>query len=249
MAWDEGVLQAATEQCGPVTAGSPGENGDTEKCPVFQMVDTKEQSKCKIEMPPQISAEDVQGPFASLPGKNEVLYGPAYAKPAGGTPPPAQKKVEAKSVDRPADKKVDPLDVDHGTAFNVQQVTTPSSTVASSSAATSTTSSIVVAPAITSTSTLVAQVSPAPPPTTVPVAPPQPESPNANIAYKTRTTTYTQGNDIVEMVIIEEEVVVVVNADGSPYTPKQKRGEHLLQHQHLQRSRRRHAHHRRGGSL
>ncbi|KAL9132049.1 MAG: hypothetical protein Q9217_000177 [Psora testacea] len=36
-AWEEGILAAATEQCGPITPGSPGADGITANCPVFDM--------------------------------------------------------------------------------------------------------------------------------------------------------------------------------------------------------------------
>ena len=86
IAWEAGVLQAATEQCGPVTPGSPGADGITSKCPVFDIVPEAEQRQCKMELPSAMSKMNFASDLMSLPGNNPLQYGPEDAAVNPGTP-------------------------------------------------------------------------------------------------------------------------------------------------------------------
>lgn len=68
--WEEGVLQNAIDNC-------QDESGIIEDCKVFQLYSQTEMNQCKIN---HIDVEgDVSGPMGSLPGCNEVQYGPEPA--------------------------------------------------------------------------------------------------------------------------------------------------------------------------
>ena len=70
MGWDRTVLQNAVDQC-------TSDSGRVEDCPVFQLYPDSTAEGCKIAS--KIS-EDVQGPFAKLPGCNPVQQGPNEAQ-------------------------------------------------------------------------------------------------------------------------------------------------------------------------
>lgn len=84
--WDENFLQAAVEQC-------TNPSGRISDCPLFTLVDTKDQNQCKIKNPPMIASEKLSGKIGkTLPGGVTIHRGPS---PAGhGAPPPAANNVE-----------------------------------------------------------------------------------------------------------------------------------------------------------
>ena len=99
VAWDIGILDAATEQCGPDAPGDIGENGTITSCPIFDISSPYDQANCKIPtMPANLIESDVQGvqgdvegPLSALPGDNPIQSGPAPATHSSSTtssPPP-----------------------------------------------------------------------------------------------------------------------------------------------------------------
>lgn len=70
MGWDRSILQKAVDQC-------TSDSGRVEDCPVFQLYPDSVAEGCKLAS--KID-EDVQGPFAKLPGCNPVQKGPDRAQ-------------------------------------------------------------------------------------------------------------------------------------------------------------------------
>lgn len=70
MGWDRDLLQKAVDQC-------TNDSGRVEDCPVFNLYPDSTAEGCKISA--KID-EDVQGPFAKLPGCNPVQQGPDRAQ-------------------------------------------------------------------------------------------------------------------------------------------------------------------------
>lgn len=71
MGWDRDLLQRAVDQCTNLS-------GQVEDCPVFNLYPTSTAQGCKLA--PRIN-ENVQGPFAQLPGCNPVRQGPGMVPP------------------------------------------------------------------------------------------------------------------------------------------------------------------------
>lgn len=70
MGWDRDLLQRAVDEC-------TNNSGRVEDCPVFELYPDSVAEGCKLS--PKIN-EDIQGPFAKLPGCNPVQEGPDRAQ-------------------------------------------------------------------------------------------------------------------------------------------------------------------------
>ena len=95
VAWDIGVLDAATEQCGPDALGDIGYNGTVTGCPVFDISSPNDRAVCTIPaIPANFESDvrgvqnDVEGPLSALPGDNPVQSGPAPATHSSSTASP-----------------------------------------------------------------------------------------------------------------------------------------------------------------
>ena len=230
VAWEEGVLAAATNLCGPDTnPGDIGANGITSECPVFDITPNAEMVSCKIEKPANLVSLNVNGPIPSLPLNNPIQSGPAYAtRPTAGAPPPTslpQSPVPIPTLTYSSGSSgTNPEDGniynDHSTAFPTMSSSTTMSPTASS------TSSIAPVVNLQAVATTVA-----------PVAPDgNPEVANAAF-YTISTSMTTIGAIAYENVLVEEVVTVFVTLQPTE-TAVAKRG-HVHKHG-------RHQHHARG---
>ncbi|MCJ1393462.1 hypothetical protein MMC18_006337 [Xylographa bjoerkii] len=230
VAWEEGVLTAATDLCGPDTnPGDIGASGITSECPIFDITPNTEMASCKIDMPVNLTSLNVGGPMPSLPLNNPIQSGPAYAtRPAAGAPTPtplSQSPVPIPTLSYSSGSSgTGPEDgdiyADHSTTFSTM------SSIATTSAIASSTSSIapVVSPPVAAT-------------TVAPAAPDvNPEVANAAF-YTVSTSMTTIGAIAYENILVEEVVTIFVTSEPTE-TAVAKRG-----HVH---NRGRHQHHVRG---
>ena len=82
IAWEDGVLQNATDLCGPPDHG-PGQNGVVSQCPIFDVASQAQQQACKITLPQSQAKVNFASDLKALPGINPIQTGPEAA-----TPPP-----------------------------------------------------------------------------------------------------------------------------------------------------------------
>ncbi|PKS10707.1 hypothetical protein jhhlp_002464 [Lomentospora prolificans] len=66
--WDEETLRQAVNQCTNMS-------GRIDDCPVFQLQSESDASQCNLDTPSILSAENVFGPMASLPGFGQIVGG------------------------------------------------------------------------------------------------------------------------------------------------------------------------------
>ncbi|MCJ1437237.1 hypothetical protein MMC27_006623 [Xylographa pallens] len=230
VAWEEGVLAAATNLCGPDTnPGDIGASGITSECPVFDITPNAEMASCKIDKPANLVSLNVNGPIPSLPLNNPIQSGPAYAtRPTAGAPPPTslpQSPVPVPTLTYSSGSSgTNPED---GNIYNDRSTTF--STMSSSS---------TMSPTASSTSSIASVLNLQAVATTVgPVAPDvNPEVANAAF-YTVSTSMTTIGAIAYENVLVEEVVTVFVTLQPTE-TAVAKRG-------HVHR-RGRHQHHARG---
>ena len=231
VAWEEGVLAAATDLCGPdINPSDIGASGITSECPVFDITPNAEMASCKIDKPANLMSLNVNGPMSSLPLNNPIQSGPAYAtRPTGGAPPPTplpQSSVPIPTLSYSSgssgtNAEEGNIYADHSTTSS----TTSSSTFTMSSTASSTSS-------IASAQNLQAVA------TTVAAAAPDVNPEVANAAFYTISTSMTTiGAIAYENVLVEEVVTVFVTSEPTE-TAVAKRG-------HVHR-RGRHQHHTHG---
>ena len=89
IAWEEGILGNATEQCGPINPGSPGADGITANCPIFDMNPVVNQESCNIPIPNDMKF-NTDAKLSALPGNNPIQSGPQQATlQANGTKYPS----------------------------------------------------------------------------------------------------------------------------------------------------------------
>ena len=235
VAWDEGVLDAATKQCGPDSKDTDvGHNGETEKCPVFTMNPVEDQKACKIELPPMLESDVITGSVQNLPGKVAITSGPDYAKPGGSDAAPAQKVAVKPNASASSVDNGNVFKASDSSSTSTSTSSSASSTVADSYSSSSSSSPPAAVPTTSSTSA-------PPPPAAVTPAPAVPanNADVANIQLSTITTSwYTKGQEAYEVVVVAEEVTVTVGDAGATPAPGAKAKRDFL-HRHG----RRHGHH------
>jgi hypothetical protein len=182
MGWESGVLQKAADTC-------TNPSGVMADCPVFKLQTEADSQRCQIKVPGEIANEDIEGPLDALPGGAKVNYGPAYNSP-GVAPGPAPSAALPPVPSYKAGSSVAPSEtpvpggifVDKGGLEANVNAVVPSSEPAPP---------------------------PAPEPTPEPKPTPKPEPKPLAANQKLYTTSYkTDGNEVVEIVMIEEFVTV-----------------------------------------
>jgi hypothetical protein len=182
-------------------------SGRIEDCPLFTLQSEAESKQCLINVPGILASEDLSGPIDGLPGGVKINYGPAYVVP-GAAAPSSAAAIPIPTLSHSAGSTVAPS----GTALpggvfvegSVAQV--PAASVPAQAAA-------VVKPHTTA----------------APVVPSVPLQEN----QKPYATIYsTVGNEVIEIVMIDEYVTVT----GSPVTMTEyvtvpgRRKRHLHRH-------------------
>ena len=236
VAWEDGVLQQATEQCGPVTG--VGASGVVSDCPVFELNDESAQSNCKIPLAGNMKY-DMSAPQKALPGNNPIQKGPepATAGAGGGVADPHPTSIEPTIVPTLAYSEGSSA----GFTDQLGNIYAQKKSSAVSSEAAST-----PAPAPETTPSVVASAEPSEPaqpaaeaytPAAAPVAD-TPEVSSAAGALPAVTTIYTtSGQAVIEKVIVQTDVTVTAgSAENTPAPQKKRRHEHHLHaHQHAAR--------------
>ena len=171
-------------------------SGEIQKCPVFELQDQSKMNQCKMSMPSLLANERYDATNQGLPGNVPIMRGPGYAKGA--------------KKDDPGEPSVPPKD--------------PPPPAAPSSSANPPAPSVkpaeakffeIPADAGHSMQDINNMAKPTPPP--------EPVEPAAEEAI--RTTTYTQGNTVYEVAIMQEVVTKTVTAES-----QQKRHAHAHAH-------------------
>ena len=232
IAWEPGVQEAATEQCGSDTQG-PGATGEVAKCPVFKTSTADEQGKCKVASGGPSGLQNklaLNGPMDKLPGNNPVTFGPeAATPPSGGTStgtsdaPPVANDLKANPDPAPAPSppatpgapKVK-LGGEQAGAQDPPAPDPPAPAPApaqepSTTTMTTLTSSVVSSTTVTTTTSPAAV--PPPPPPDSPPAGGQPPGQVLSTAY------VTQGAQVLEMIYVLEVLTTTVEAPAAAATP------------------------------
>lgn len=194
MGWDEGFLQSAVDTCTDLS-------GRIQDCPLFTIQDASVYDTCKFDIPELVKGDNIVNPGTVLPGNVKIVAGPAPALP--GAPAAAS----------PSTPVVPTLGFTPGTSISSGGNYVPGAVfVASKPTADSTTPDAAPATPTTTSST---STPPPPPATTAP--------PTSSILPDQRivSTVYsTMGNEVLELVMIEEDITVTtdVTATVSVYT-------------------------------
>ena len=198
MGWDPVFLQKAVNQCTNLS-------GQIEDCPLFDIQSPDAYSNCNITLPSAIVDENVVGPMPTLPGNVPIVSGPAPADgaTAGGTATGAPTApVSTGSQALPT------LSYSAGSSLASTDTYIPGGIFAVSIASSS---SKVASP-------VDAQVTPAPTTSAT--------SSNTVSFYSTQYTT--SGQDVLEVLWVEEIVTVTDPVTSTVTVPGRKR--HLKRH-------------------
>jgi hypothetical protein len=181
-------------------------SGRIQDCPLFTIQTEAESQQCHIKVPSAIASEDVSGPLAGLPGGVNVNYGPGYVVAGGASASASVDPVPIPTLSHSAGSTVAPSETPlPGGVFLEGSV-----------------SKAVASPSVSVKVAAVVEPSPTP-------------APVAALKENQRvyTTSYsTVGNEVIEMVMIEELVTVT----GPPVTMTQyvtmpaRRKRHLHRH-------------------
>ena len=213
IAWEEGVLQNATDLCGPVDHG-PGVNGIVSECPIFDVLSQDKQQDCKINMPANQAKVNMESDLKALPGINPIQTGPQAA-----TPPSGGSNQAANTIVQLASDLVPTLSVSTATPDKYGQIYRQSiDSEKTSSAASSTPTSTSVAPDTTTPAQL--------PATTT----------DSSAGASRVTSVYTSDRAVYEVVVVEVDETVTVPGAEKTLTVDAKRDVH---HHHAMR----HIHH------
>ena len=199
IAWEEGVLQQALDQCGSDTTGADT-TGVTSDCPVFKLQDPNKQAKCKLG---SNALQQVGGDLgldkilSKMPGNNPMQWGPGYAT-AHAAPSGSAAITSAAAVsDQPKPSTTAPvLSYSQGSAhifLAAGAAATGADPANKAPAAPS------AAPPAPSTTLVQSVITPAP-------AAPAAASPAAN--QQLTTVTYTSNGAVYHEVIVENNVFV-----------------------------------------
>ncbi|KAL2363450.1 hypothetical protein RJZ56_003620 [Blastomyces dermatitidis] len=194
-AWEPGSLEKAVKTC-------RNPSGRVEDCPVFTLISQGEQNKCKFKMPSILANEDCQFTKGGLPGAVEILPGPAYAKlPKIKVPEIKAPKIKLPELNAPAKDAAGPLPA----------ASTPPPPPPPPPPAAATPPPPPPPPP------------PAPKPSTTPAPAPgqffaPKEDYNGN-ATPISTSTYTEGNVVYEVVIMEEKVTTTIELPAGATPP------------------------------
>jgi hypothetical protein len=186
-------------------------SGRIEDCPIFTLQDPSVYSNCKFPMPADQQSENLRGPLDTLPGNVKIQSGPAYAKGGSGDTSVAPAAAAATSAVAPI------LSYSPGSSIASDATFKPGEIFVASS------SSSVPPPPPTST------LSPTPTPTPTPTL-----AANEKIV----STKYsTMGNEVLELVMVEEETTVYESVTVTATTTvtglkRKRRDSHLRRHRH-----------------
>jgi len=181
-------------------------SGRIQDCPLFTIQTEAESKQCLIKVPSTLASEDVSGPLAGLPGGVTVNYGPAYVVADGAS---ASSSVDAVPIPT--------LSHSAGSTVAVSETALPGGVFIEGSV-----SQAVASPSVSVQVAAVVE----PKPTLAPVVP----LPENQRVYSTSYSTV--GNEVIEIVMIEEFVTVT----GAPVTMTQymtvpaRRKRHLHKH-------------------
>ena len=219
IAWEEGVLQNATDLCGPPDHG-PGQNGIVQECPIFDVLSQDQQQGCKIEMPANQAKVNMETDLKALPGINPIQTGPQAATPPprDGSAPPAETIKDLPSDLVPTISVPTATPDRYGHIYHQSEGSDISSTASAPSTPTST---LVTVPS----TTLAAQL----PATTT-------ESKDTNAVVA--TSYYTSAGAVYEFVVVEvDQTVTVPGAESTGDVAVKRDGHHhhALHHVHHNR--------------
>lgn len=217
VAWEEGVLQQALDQCGSDTTG-PGKDGITQNCPVFKINTDQQMQQCKLAS----NAVSKVGGFLNLdkvldkmPGVNPMQYGPQQATMPSGmaaTNAAAASTAKVSNAPAPSAPVVPTLSYSAGSAHIFVAANTPAANTP-------------VAAASPSTTLVQSVITPAPVANSPAAANPQ-----------LTTVTYTSNGAVYHEVIVENDVVVtkqdVVTVTQMVPGYGQKKRDHRARHAH-----------------
>ena len=221
MGWDETFLQSAVDTC-------TNPSGRIEDCPLFTIQDSSTYSNCKFPMPDDQNSANLQNPGSSLPGGVQVQAGPGYAV-KGGSGGGAGNGGGAATVPT--------LSHSDGSTVATAGTYLPGAVFVASSAPTTTPDSPPTTPTPTPTPAVPInnKIDDSSSPTPTPSSPSPtgvPLLPNQSIF----STMYkTVGQQVLEVVLIEEEVTVTEQATTTATVVQQqrrKRDRHVGRHAH-----------------
>lgn len=207
--WDDGVLQQAIDTC-------TNPSGRVEDCAIFNLQEQDDEIKCLVDIPEAIKHEDTFFSANGLPGGVPITDGPSYAAIAHQKPESHAASPSASSL--PASSPP---------AANFAPAPAASSSQASAPAPAS--------PVANGQGAQAAGQDKNAPATTEAPAAPAPQGEDDGI--KIRTTTYTSGRQVFEVVIKEEDVTKTTTVEANA-TPAPAKRDHIAAHM-----KRAHGHH------
>ncbi|KAI5301406.1 hypothetical protein KEM56_001753 [Ascosphaera pollenicola] len=216
--WDDGVLQKAIDTCTNLS-------GLVEDCSIFSLQTQDEERQCLVDIPDAIKDEDAFFAEDGLPGGVPIYDGPGYAGMATTSSKPsshaASPSVSPSSAASPSPSSASAASASSPSAANFAPQPATGTSQASASASPAASSQAAQVPGQDS-QTPPAEGTPAT--TNAPVAPAQGDD-----GVKVRTTTYTSGRQVFEVVIKEEDVTKTTTVDANA-TPAPAKRDHVEAH-------------------
>lgn len=196
MGWDVNFLQAAINTC-------RNESGKIEDCKLFNLVDEATARKCMMQPANFLSDENVEGPFASLPGNVAVVGGNGAVDDGKGAKPVSAKPVLTYA---PGEQPTAPGVLLPGQALKETSSAAPVKEVpAPSLAGLSSSRTSVVAAKSSATS------SKQPPPVVAPPPAVATEKPTPSETKSFYSTQYVTNGGLVSKILWEEDFVYVTS--------------------------------------
>jgi hypothetical protein len=217
MGWDHDFLQQAVDTC-------TNPSGKIQDCPLFTLQTDTEAATCKIQTPANIASEKLSGKIGTaLPGNVKVSSGPEPADAGVSDASPAP---------------VPTLSHSAGSSVKPGETVLPGGVFAESSKPTPAVASVEINKAIIKETPIpIPTPTPNLAPTPSPTPTPAPVNPKLPPNQQFFTTSYsTKGNQVLELVVIEELVTVTAAPVTVTQVVKRKdHQEHIHKHRHYGR--------------